>query len=176
MIGNSFTSALVLCKNWTLIGLLHGFYTWLVLLNCLWVLVFPLVILKVISVHDGLNVWVSLKVLLYEFVYIFFVNFLYVTVNKHLLLLFQSDLDGFLKLSQDPFVGFMECFEVSSKGKKEEFKWLLVGLMKVWIGEFNKFSWEIIAHCQFYCKMKNIYATLKYLLHRPINDYFKAVD
>jgi hypothetical protein len=51
-------------------------------------LAFSLAVLKLIAVHDGLNVWVSLQVLLYQFVSIFFVYFFYVGVNKCLFLLF----------------------------------------------------------------------------------------
>jgi hypothetical protein len=51
-------------------------------------LAFSLAILQMIVVHDGLNVGVSLQVLLYQFVSIFLVYFFYVGVNKCLFLLF----------------------------------------------------------------------------------------
>ncbi len=117
MIGNSFASAFLLCEKGTLNGLLHRINTLLVRLNCLWFLAFSLVVLKVICSHDGLNIRISFEVLLYKFVYIFLVNSLDVTVNKHLLLLFQPDFDRLLKFSHDLFLRFMKCFEVSSKGK-----------------------------------------------------------
>ncbi len=177
MIGKSFTSAFLVCKSKTLVELLiifNVFNVLLVDLISLGILTFALVVLKMISVHDGLNIWVSLEVLFYQFVRIFLVDFFDVVVNKCFFLFFESDFDGLLELGQNLFMRFMQSFKVSSKRIIKQLEWLLGGFMEMGVWQFDKFSWQvIIAHCQFYyCKMKNIYATLKYLILTPFNLYY----
>ena len=83
-----FSSTFLFCQSKALVWLFYKLDAWIIDFNGLRILAFSLAVLKLIAVHDGLNVWVSLQVLLYQFVSIFFVYFFYVGVNKCLFLLF----------------------------------------------------------------------------------------